>query len=265
MMQGKMDTPHGIEYYVLCEAQEIPGLLVHSDSGGNNKWHGDTYEAFRAKAVRGDEGLVDESEKFLASIEDQIPVSRGWRNVEDVVGALPNVPAYLAGHPQCMRRRERVARDNAPIAIYMDLTSSAGIDARVVARRGVVLLALTRMLVEHRAVTLWVGVSQDVGSGAGTVAWRIDTMPLDLARAAYQIGGTAMSRRFGYGVNMGLNGAGGHWPFRDHELGARTGKERMQNILGCEVLYIPRIYLTDQMTTDPVAWLRRVMAEYVNV
>jgi hypothetical protein len=97
------------------------------------------------------------------------------------------------------------------------------------------------------------------------VAWRIDTTPLDLARAAYHIGSTAMSRCFGYGlarVNTSRarclalqtmtstaprprSGCGLRWPG------------------GTELLFIPPIMLHDPLTEDPVGWLKRVMKQYV--
>lgn len=213
------------------------------------------------------ENLVQSSEEYLRSIEDQVPMSRGWRNVDDVVGALPNVPAYLAGHPQSMRRRVRTMRDTAPLSVFVDLTSSGGIDSAKVTRRGVVLLALVRLLVEHRAVELWVGSALGPRStysrASWTTAWRVDTAPLDLARAAYHVGATAMSRGFGYGVCKG-RGSGGRWPFNHYGLHTQTAEQRLKDVFpGQEVMYVPPIYLNDPMTANPVGWLRRVMEKYV--
>ena len=228
------------------------------------RWVGSTYEDFEKKVMTGDESLVEGSEEFLSKIEDQVPMSRGWRNVDDVVGAVPNVPAFLAGHPQCMRRRERTMRDTAPLAIYMDLTSSAGISERDVQKRGVVLLALTRLLVEHRPVELWVGTSLGGNSRSGTVAWRIDTAPLDLARAAFHISATVMSRGFGYGLCQHLQNTGGSWPFGSYDKHYQTAKDRLAVVFpGQEILYIPPIMLGDEMTKDPVGWIKRTMTSYV--
>lgn len=268
MRRESIQTKWGTDRYRMMEASEIPGMIRdHRDSlkSRGGEWYGDTFAEFEKRAELGDESRVASSEAFLAKIEDQVPMSRGWRNVDDVVGAVPNVPAFLAGHPQCMRRRERRARDNAPLTIYMDLTSSAGIDSDDVERRGVVLLALTRLLVEHRPVELWVGASLGSPRLSGTVAWRIDTAPLDLARAAYHIAATSMSRTFGYGINRAVNLTGGHWPFQDYDLHCRTAAERLRPVFGgTELLYIPPIMLGDEMTRDPVGWLKRTMARYVN-
>jgi len=262
-------TKWGKDDYILLDSGELTeyasrnaGLLRSRING--DRWHGSVgYHEFSQKVETGDEKLVAESEKFLAKIEDQVPISRGWRNVDDVVGAVPNVPAFLAGHPQCMRRRERTMRDTAPLAIYMDLTSSAGIDASDVEKRGIVLLALTRCLVEHRPVELWVGSSLGQHGRSGTVAWRIDTAPLDLARAAFHISATVMSRGFGYGVCQSVLGTGGGWPFGDHTLHCQTAKERLAPVFaGRDLLYIPPILVGDAMTKDPVGWIKRTMRDY---
>lgn len=267
MRQETQQTKWGQDRYVLMDTSEFPELMTRCEKQmhySDVAWTGgDNFHTMRRKVVQGDEGRVAESEAMLAAIEDQVPLSRGWRNVDDVVGALPNVPAFLAGHPVSMRRRERVARDNAPLTVFLDLTSSADINANSVARRGIAILALVRALVEHRAVTLWAGIAQNVGSGSGTVAWQIDTAPIDLARAAYHVASPAMSRRFGYGVNRALNGAGGGWPFNDFKLGADTAQGRLERLLGGEVLHVPPIFVNDPMTADPVGWIKRVLSKCV--
>lgn len=271
MIKFNQKTQWGEDNYVLLHNGEIADLagqhsrFLEAKIREDNRWYGSRYSEFKQKVVTGDESLVKHSETFLAQIEDQVPMSRGWRNVDDVVGAVPNVPSFLAGHPQCMRRRERTMRDTAPLAIYMDLTSSAGFSERDVCNRGVVLLALTRLLVEHRPVELWVGTSLDINRrGSGTVAWKIDTAPLDLARAAFHIGATVMARGFGYGMCNQMLGCGGSWPFNSYSLHCETAKQRIAAVFpGQEMLYIPPVYVTDPMVTHPVDWLKRTMASYV--
>jgi hypothetical protein len=181
-----------------------------------------------------------------------------------VVGAIPNVPAFLAGHPQHMRRRERVAKNNAPLTIYMDLTTSAAIDAKTVTKRGVVLLALVRMLIEHRPVELWVGTSKGRRGVSGTVAWKIDTTPLDLSRSSFHIGASSMARGFGYGVDDSVHETGGGWPFGDYGLHCRTAKVRLQEAMGGgDMLFISPIINSDPLVSDPVNWLKRTLKEYV--
>lgn len=269
MRQFVVETPRGPAHWTTMEAGEIP-QVVEKHAGNramfrfNDEWCGGSFASLRHCAELGDESLVEKADAFLAQLEDQVPVTRGWRSVDDVVGAVPNVPAFLAGHPQHMRRRERAARDNAPLTLFLDLTSSAVIDADTVQRRAVVLLALVRLLVEHRPVALWAGVGQDVGMrGAGYVAWRIDTAPLDLARAAYHVGAANMARRFGYGVNTVCNGAGGHWPHHDPSHTATHGEHDLRAVFETDMLVVPALQYNDPAVRDPVGWLKAKMAKYV--
>lgn len=254
----------GCRNYMLMDAGDI---VPASKTPANRNWIQRQHDVFRdlnvtdfyQKSVTGDESLVAQSDEFLASLEDQVPMSRGWRNIDDVVGAVPNIPAFLAGHPQSMRRRERTSRDNAPLTIFMDLTSSMGISKSMLVKRGTVLLALVRLLVEHRAVELWVGATLSGGGDTGTAAWKIDTAPLDLARSSYHIADAAMSRLFGYAMCESMAG---------HFMGgwgnSETAMREMRELAGWgEVLHIPGIHLYDPMVTEPVKWLKRTMAKYV--
>lgn len=256
-------TSTGRNHFALMSASEICEV-----ARGNMKWmrhqehiqYGNgaiSTEKFLEKAATGDNGLVQQSDEFLASVEDQVPLSQGWRNVDDVVGAVPNIPAFLAGHPQCMRRRERTMRDTAPLAIFMDLASSMGIPQADILKRGVVLLALTRMLVLHRPVELWVGTSMGDGGMTSTCAWQIDTAPIDLARAGFHIADVSMSRLFGYATcEMLVNEHIGGFGHRDINM--------LKQAAGWnEVLYVPAIKYSDPLIQDPVGWLKRTMASYV--
>lgn len=270
MRQETFDTKWGKDHWIFVDSGEFPAAVQKysaaiAKNGGS--WSGDSWTSFSRKINEGDEASVAASEKMLTDLEDQVPVSRGWRNVDDVVGAVPNIPAFLAGHPQHMRRRERVSRDNAPLTIFMDLTSQASVSSYDVHRRGVTLLALVRLLVEHRPVELWCGAAQDAfyQQASGTTAWRIDTAPMDLARAGYHVAGTAMSRMFGYGINRHLFKSVGTWSFGSNVLQASTGKERAERAFGTEVLFIPRIMLADEMVKNPVGWVRREIQKYTGI
>lgn len=269
MITLEQQTTDGVDKYMLLDSGEIPEMVNNTPDYFRSKitnttgWYGEAYEDFIKHIRIGDENRVKNSDKFLDEIEDQVPMSLGWRNIDDVVGAVPNVPSFLAGHPQCMRRRERVMRETSPLVIYMDLTSSGGINSDSVERRGIVLLALTRRLVEHRAVELWVGTSLGTHRVSGTTAWRIDTAPMDLARAAFYISATVMSRGFGYAVCQSKMQTSGNWPFSSYDKHCVTAAERLKSVFsGRELLYVPPIYLRDEMTSNPVGWVKRVLAQY---
>lgn len=218
---------------------------------------------FNRLVTIGDEKLVQQSEKFLAEVEDQVPMSAGWRNFDDVVGAVPNIPAFLAGHPQCMRRRQRTMKHSAPLTIIMELTSSMGIKKELILQRGIVLLALVRMLVVHRPVELWVGTTLSGSGHTATALWQIDTAPMDLARAAFQIADTSMSRLFGYAMAESLvdKHLGGTWHYTPEQI-----TEILKSVGGWnEILYLPGIKLSDPMVSEPVEWLKRTLSQYATL
>lgn len=273
MRQLDIKTKWGRDRYYVIDSGELKkvasdfaGVISQYIKNFGSDWFGSSYSEFERAVTVGDNSLVKESDDFLKQIEDQVPISRGWKNIDDVVGAVPNIPAYLAGHPQCMRRRQRTMKENAPLVIYMDLTTSAMISARDVRKRGVTLLALVRQLVEHRSVELWVGASLGrYGGGSGTVTWRIDTAPLDLARAAFYISATVMARGFGYSICNKVLETSGTWPFNNFELHKQTAKERLGAVFpGQEILYVPPIIGFDELVSKPVEWIKRTMAQYVN-
>jgi len=55
----------------------------------------------------------------------------------DVVGAIPCVPAYLAGEPECMYRQDTVPAPVEIVDLIIDISASADIDAADMMRRGV--------------------------------------------------------------------------------------------------------------------------------
>ena len=182
----------------------------------------------------------------------------------DVVGALPNVPAFLAGTSQAMRRKQRTVSDSAPISVVADVTSSAAIDAKDLLKRGTALLAFVRLLSTHRAVSLWCGIGLDAkGGGSSMVLWRIDTTPLDLARAAHLLSAPSVSRGLGYGLSRALHASSGSWPFHSHERQASTGEARLREVLGEQVHFIPPLFVADELISAPVKWLQRELARYL--
>jgi hypothetical protein len=246
----------GSEFGADCERLEV------SFSGGS--WYGKEgpEESLRKLAV-GDNALVPASEQLLASLEGLLPHTARYVNIMDVVGALPNVPAFIAGVPVNMRRRAKVARDDAPISVVCDVTSSSGISTDGLLKRGTALLAFVRLLSEHRQVSLWCGIGLNVRSGSSMVLWRIDTTPLDLARAAHLLSAPSVSRGLGYNLSHKLHSSDGGWPFNDHSKHCETGEARLRAVLDEQVHFVPPMFMSDELVSQPVKWLRRELAKYL--
>lgn len=216
-------------------------------------------------AISGDAALAAQSDKYLQRFEDLGLVSTGFAVTDSIIGAVPNIGAYLSGSPVCMRLRKRTMREAAPLAIVVDLTTSGGISASDMSRRGSVILAAARVLSAVRPVELWAfaGLGHSNG-GAVFAGHRIDTTPIDLARAAPVFTDSLWCRNVLYGTcnHFGSNGA---WPFNSYGSVDSKGWESIARQalphLG-DVLAIPAMHLTDPLVTNPEKWLRDTVASY---
>ena len=245
----RLDFEGQEDYYTFVPASELRELVARIGLHGeyrsfSGKWYGkhNVTSALRALTF-GDESLVAASDSLLSKLEDKLPPTPKWQKVNHVAGPRVRMGAFLAGQPNSMRRRKKLDRDDAPVTIFMDLTSSAMIDAGKLLARGTAILALARALCEHRTVELWGGIA--IGESgwrwdkawSSTVAWRIDTTPLDLARAAFLLSAPAMARGIGYGIGPGCAGRtnwSGQWAFGNHDLHVRTQREKTDRRHGGE-------------------------------
>jgi hypothetical protein len=225
---------------------------------GSSSWYGNvTFEEACDLAIKGDMSRVAKSDALMSRYEALVLETHGraWR--DDVVGALPNVPAFIAGHPLNMRRRVRQENAAAPIAIMVDCCVSAGVNAEMLARRGAAILALVRILAGRRPVELWACTM--VGGynprSCVTTATRIETAPLDLGQAAFALTHPAFLRRIGFAVSG--HGFEGHWPYNlqatSREIMAEIIKPALSHV--GEALCIPGMYFHDPAANEPEAWL----------
>lgn len=242
-----------------------PDNHSRKDCKKSNSWSGgidwqDAVDMTRA----GDLSRVAPSDAFLSQFESVSPLRAAWRTVDDVAGALPNIPAYLAGTPLTMRRRARVMSEQAPLTIAVDIASSGGIDAKKLERRGAAILALVRGLSAIRPVQLWAGVSATPQGKGGAGAWhvytRIETAPLDLARAAHFLVCPAVARAMLYGIIYKASGnekeMGLRWPYGDHKFSRENGREIVGRVMGGDdVFYIAPPFVEDELVNKPEAWL----------
>jgi len=274
MHKINVDCPHGDDEYLFLDAEELEAAWQQLGLRGEERyrklaknfaeWLGEmSPQECLQRSRKGDKRLVARSEAILAQLEDQIVRTKRWRNVDDIVGAVPNVANFLAGVPQCMRRRARTENERGPVSIFMDMTVSSGVSAEKMLARGITVLAFARLLVEHRAVELWAGVALGEGAWSSTVAWKIETKPIDLARAAHLISAPAMTRLIGYGLAISDRPSwNGNWPFGDHAAHCRSQRGRLVQAMGNEeILLIPPMHLSDELVNAPVQWIRREISK----
>lgn len=146
-----------------------------------------TYEPATTQRMlaTGDPALAAIAERMLATLEqpdavyaDNVPA---WGR--SVSGAMPDVPAYLAGSPLNMRRRTP-QHGLAPLSIVVETYMSGGIGDNDRERRGVAVLALVRKLaMTGHAVDLY--MAHTSMHSPATCLIRVETRPLDMARAVW--------------------------------------------------------------------------------
>ena len=259
--------PSARDSYLVCD---MPGFIAAAESvqyrPAGSDWTGGMGYAESLECCRsGNPGVVTQSDSFMGELESMVFVTRQFRVIDSVVGAVPNVPAFLAGVPENMRLRRRTVSAAAPLSIFADISSSAAISGADITRRGVAILALVRLLSNLRPVELFVLTGLNVGdAGASWVTVRVDTSPLDLARAGHLISHASVSRGLFYGVSHKFHGSGGSHPYSREGLDRKHGAEILSRVTmpGNDTLFIPYVNKRDENIRNPVAWLKDMLARY---
>lgn len=100
------------------------------------------------------------------------------------------------------------------------------------------------------------------------VAVRLDTAPLDLARAAHVLTSTMVARGIGYGlVHEVLGSSDGDWPYANVDKQRKHGAAIFKRVAnpGSDVLFIPPAHVQDALIKTPVAWIKDMLAQYGGV
>lgn len=233
----------------------------------------------RRKLMTGDTALVPASDKMLEMIEAASPnAMAATETIRTVTGGLADVPAYLAGSPMNMRLR-RKRETLAPLTIVVNVSSSAAIDNKMLARRGAATLALLRKLEgAGHPVELWimhaVAGSSRADPGAHSYV-KMETRPLDLARTAWALGSSEFSRECIYSVNCTLDNDPGlsPWPWGEKDWASKPDMQKATTAAGMnldpsKLLYLPMLYsvaLGKPFADDKaaVAWVNATYAEAI--
>lgn len=181
------------------------GLAYRSRHDSDSEWAGSTFAEAMQRAAAGDMSRVSRADRLLDRIEAGLDLSSLRRlSTPSVAGGSPNVVAYLAGSPLSMRSRRPVMSDRGEVVIFANLFISASFNLSVYERRGAALLALVRAVSQIRPITLYAtGVSVD-DTARKIQAVKIDTAPLDLARAAWILCAPEAFRQLALSVNCAI-------------------------------------------------------------
>jgi hypothetical protein len=242
-----------------------------TDYGGNSWYGGESPSDTLRKSELGDLSLVSEAETLIDQLDTQIETPRRvWER--SPAGAFCVVPDVLAGLPTYMRYQREVGDEHQAIEIFVVASCSAAINAKTLQKRGATILALTMALARVRPISLHI---VDIGNGPRdytgetTNIARIETAPLDFATACYVLSSAGFVRRLMYGLAEKQNGFSGGWPetpdwsynspalYYDN-LVARVARDPARTLL------IGGAQLGDELLSQPVTWLNKQIARFVN-
>jgi hypothetical protein len=166
-----------------------------------------------------------------------------------------------------MRRRQQVEGERAPVRLILDTTSSGGIRADKLQRRGAAMLALTMALIEERPVELWQLTSLDMryGGNASIMMVRCPTAPVNLGVCAHILTSQQWTRGCGYGYLKQCQRSGIGWSFvsPDTEQNKRKYHRLMRAALDLspQDILVDGIFLHDPLVDAPVAWINGELAK----
>lgn len=243
-------------------AGEAAGLFTKADKrtyGGS--WYGGESPMQTAElTLSGDRKLVPAAEALIKKLDAKIEIPRRTFQC-NVAGPICIVPDVLSGSPTPFRRLHHEADERAPITILSIITSSGGIGADVLLKRGTAILALVMALAQVRPITLSaVNIMHGADASGETIfSVSLPTAPLDLARACYALTSQGFCRYLGYELATKLNGFNGNWPKR-YRYGATKQEyyDYLAKVLApdpANTLVIGAAELHDPIVRDPLKWI----------
>ncbi len=246
-----------------CALGSVSDFVAEANSRKRHfpdKWAGGTWDNACLRAVHGDMELAEASDALLNKF-DVIPAPTARHEIIDgVVGAFPNVPAYIAGQPLSMRRKVKRENEFQPIAIVVNLGATMTVAASDMQKRGIAVVALVRAIVTRRPVELWAGVASYNRGISDTYGafFQIETTPMDLARAAFLLSHPSVPRHLGYSILTKM-GADHSIPSIREGLG-RVVKNAFPHV--SDVITVPQLLGNDPMVTNPEAWIKAQVAAH---
>lgn len=277
-----MYNPRAIESFTLYNSPEELGEFFRSMPKkyiayphDNDSWAGGSFDHCVSTLNKGDASSADKAQKiFDKLLLSGIEAPRLKTLQPSVVGFMPIVPNVIAGVPDCMWKREEtdILAENTPVTIYVDVVVSSGITTQELFDRGVAILALTMALSTIRPIDLYAVAMCDIladGHACGTIT-RIETRPLDLARASWMLTSNGFARRLMHSGAMYHRDTiyNTHAPFcwgMSPNNPAYVSK--FKSIVGMtpEDIFIPGGWLYDNlMKNNPVAWVNKMIEQHIN-
>jgi hypothetical protein len=238
--------------------------------GSWNSWYGpDSADVVRLKSITGDRDLVPAAESMLRQLQTNIETPRlEWHR--NVAGPVCVVPDVLSGSPTPFRRQVFVREANRPIEIFVDVGSSASIKAETLRKRGTAILALVMALARLRPVALNLIDCSDGnrdGSGESVVTIRLETAPLDIAKACYALTNIGLVRGYIYDFETETNNFAGGWPKGFSFSNQKSYYDKLMPRLTGNLensLLVEASRANDPLIKSPVEWINEQIRKFTS-
>lgn len=254
--------PSPTDFIDFCKKVGVNG---HVRGWGDSDWYGhEDVPACIDRARRGHPGVQAEIDAEFARFHRlqqlELEVST-WTPAP--FGAYPVIGDYLAGSPECMRRMQYRDIDTTGIRVLVDTTSSAGVNAKQLFKRGLTIGAFIRALSAIRPVELFMAVTGDGRGGVSAALIQLPANPLDISVCAWALGSQRLTRGFGYEFIRATNGFSGGWPWGQYDHHRVTNQLRSFLRMEAADVYIPPINLDDALIKNPYKWLDAQLRTYL--
>jgi len=214
------------------------------------------------KTLHGDASYVPAAEKLIEQLTLTMPRTRGFKTVASPYGGRCKFSDWQVGSPTPMRRRIRTSTEYGPIKIVVSTTSSYGITAETMAKRGTAILALLLKLQELRPIELYLLAETDGKQDGWYYQYiRVETKPLDIAIAAFVLCNVGFARHLTYDLARVLDGFKGRWP-SDYKKSNYASRRASRLGFVYEDIMIKGVNHKDKLVTKPVEWLSEQLKKY---
>lgn len=237
-------------------------------------------------ATIGEERFKTEAMKVVAEINNKIPIkTKRVEYVASPFGTTVSPGDLIAGSPTPMRRRVVAPNASAPLTVVVGGTSSGGISAGDLLKRGAALAALLSRLAAVRPVAGYALVNGAV-SGAKTRAQlafvKLPTSPVNIRLCAHACAAQSFNRALGFTAmhaldheysarkNMSKCSASSYisWPFGNIDYASQnTGGEMRKDLskfFKTDVLFMPNVLSIGgdfkEILESPAAWINRTIS-----
>jgi len=184
-------TTFGMGSGAECSSHETEGDITWDLDVG---WEG-SKELYRGGWIDGLREARGQLTRFVATTREATPQSTLDL---DVVGAIPCVPAYLAGSPECMYRQETVQAPVEIVDLIVDVNGGASVDAADMMRRGVaVWVIIRRMEAQGKRVRAIAAVNVEAQKYRSQINIELkkEGRAIDASRLVYAVAHPAFFRR----------------------------------------------------------------------